>query len=214
MGLRRITILTPMTRYLKKSNLNRRFFLGLVASLLMFPAPGFTMTTDQAKKIVGGVVAEINKVISSGKSELSMMRDFETIFDTFGDVPTIARYALGREARSLSDADMKSFTEAFKVYISHKYGSRFRQFIGGQIDVKSSRKVKQFFEVKANALIKGQGSLEVIFLVSDKSGEPLFFNIYVEGINLLLTERSEIGSLMDRNNGDIKATIKKLKSSY
>jgi phospholipid transport system substrate-binding protein len=74
--------------------------------------------------------------------------------------------------------------------------------------------VKQFFEVKANALIKGQGSLEVIFLVSDKTGEPLFFNIYVEGINLLLTERSEIGALMDGNNGDINATIKKLKSSY
>jgi phospholipid transport system substrate-binding protein len=36
----------------------------------------------------------------------------------------------------------------------------------------------------------------------------------VEGINLLLTERSEIGALMDRNGGDIKATIKKLYESF
>jgi len=55
--------------------------------------------------------------------------------------------------------------------------------------------------------------LELIFLVSDRSGEPLFFNIYVEGINLLLTERSEIGALMDRNGGDIQATITKLRAS-
>ncbi|MDG1935422.1 MAG: ABC transporter substrate-binding protein, partial [Paracoccaceae bacterium] len=103
---------------------------------------------------------------------------------------------------------------AFKVYVSHKYGSRFREFIGGQIDVKSSRKVKQFFEVKAKVVIKNRDPLELIFLVSDKSGEPLFFNIYVEGINLLLTERSEIGALMDRNGGDIKATIKKLNDSF
>ena len=206
--------MTPMTRYLQKNNLNRRIFLGSAASALMLPANGFTMTTDQATDLVLSVVSEINKVISSGQSEQSMMRSFENIFDSFGDVQTIARYALGREARSLSGADMKGFTNAFKVYVSHKYGSRFREFIGGQIDVKSSRKVKQFFEVKAKVVIKNRDPLELIFLVSDKSGEPLFFNIYVEGINLLLTERSEIGALMDRNGGDIKATIKKLYESF
>ena len=206
--------MTPMTRYLQKNNLNRRIFLESAASALMLPANGFTMTTDQATDLVLSVVSEINKIISSGQSEQSMMRSFENIFDSFGDVQTIARYALGREARSLSGADMKGFTNAFKVYVSHKYGSRFREFIGGQIDVKSSRKVKQFFEVKAKVVIKNRDPLELIFLVSDKSGEPLFFNIYVEGINLLLTERSEIGALMDRNGGDIKATIKKLNDSF
>jgi phospholipid transport system substrate-binding protein len=203
-----------MTRYLQKNNLNRRIFLGSAASALMVPANGFTMTTYQATDLVLSVVSEINKVISSGQSEQSMMRSFENIFDSFGDVQTIARYALGREARSLSGTDMKGFTNAFKVYVSHKYGSRFREFIGGQIDVKSSRKVKQFFEVKAKVVIKNRDPLELIFLVSDKSGEPLFFNIYVEGINLLLTERGEIGALMDRNGGDIKATIKKLNKSF
>ena len=206
--------MTPMTIYLQKNDLNRRIFLGSAASALMLPANGFTMTTYQATDLVLSVVSEINKVISSGQSEQSMMRSFENIFDSFGDVQTIARYALGREARSLSGADMKGFTNAFKVYVSHKYGSRFREFIGGQIDVKSSRKVKQFFEVKAKVVIKNRDPLELIFLVSDKSGEPLFFNIYVEGINLLLTERSEIGALMDRNGGDIKATIKKLNDSF
>ena len=206
--------MTPMTIYLQKNDLNRRIFLGSAALALMLPANGFTMTTDQATDLVLSVVSEINKVISSGQSEQSMMRSFENIFDSFGDVQTIARYALGREARSLSGADMKGFTNAFKVYVSHKYGSRFREFIGGQIDVKSSRKIKQFFEVKAKVVIKNRDPLELIFLVSDKSGEPLFFNIYVEGINLLLTERSEIGALMDRNGGDIKATIKKLNDSF
>ena len=206
--------MTPMMRSLKNNNFNRRIFLGLSAYTLMMPLSAFAMTTDQATDLVVRAVSEINKVISSGKNEQSMMRGFEDIFDSFGDVNMIARYALGREARSLPDADIKSFTKAFKIYVSLKYGSRFREFIGGQIDVKSSRKVKQFFEVKAKAVIKNQEPLELIFLVSDKSGEPLFFNIYVEGINLLLTERSEIGALMDSNGGDIKATIRKLKNFF
>ena len=201
----------PTVKYLKKNNLTRRTFLALASFAWMLPLKSFAMTTDQATELVKRAVSEINYIISSGKSDEWIMRSFEGIFDSFGDVNTIARFALGREARGLSDAEIQSFTKAFKVYISHKYGSRFREFIGGQIDVKSSRKVKQFFEVKAKAVIKNQDPLELIFLVSDRSGKPLFFNIYVEGINLLLTERSEIGALMDRNGGDIKATIKKLK---
>jgi phospholipid transport system substrate-binding protein len=141
-------------RSLKNNNFNRRIFLGSSAYTLMMPLSAFAMTTDQATDLVVRAVSEINKVISSGKNEQSMMRGFEDIFDSFGDVNMIARYALGREARSLPDADIKSFTKAFKIYVSHKYGSRFREFIGGQIDVKSSRKVKQFFEVKAKAVIK------------------------------------------------------------
>ena len=202
----------PTVKCLKNNNFARRTFLASALSAWMLPLTTLAMTTDQATDLVKRAVSEINYIISSGKSDEWIMRSFESIFDTFGDVNTIARYALGREARRLSDAEIQSFTKAFKVYISHKYGSRFREFIGGQIDVKSSRKVKQFFEVKAKAVIKNQDPLELIFLVSDRSGKPLFFNIYVEGINLLLTERSEIGALMDRNGGDIKATIKKLKN--
>ena len=33
--------------------------------------------------------------------------------------------------------------------------------------------------------------MELIFLVSDRSGRPLFFNIFLEGINMLLAERTE-----------------------
>ena len=203
----------PTKRYLNENTLNRRILLSSIAYTLIMPSTAFAMTTVQATDLVLRAISEINKIISSGKNEKSMMRSFEDFFDSFGDVNTIARYALGREGRSLSEDNMKSFTKAFKVYISHKYGSRFREFIGGQIDIKSSRKVKQFFEVKARALIKNKDPLELIFLVSDRSGEPLFFNIYVEGINLLLTERSEIGALMDRNGGDIQATITKLRAS-
>lgn len=79
--------------------------------------------------------------------------------------------------------------------------------------MKSSREVKKFFEVKTNAVIKNQGNFEVIFLVSDRSGRPLFFNVFVEGLNLLLTERSEIGAILDRNKGDIGSLIRDLEKS-
>ncbi len=48
---------------------------------------------------------------------------------------------------------------------------------------------------------------EVDFLVSDRSGQPLVFNLIIEGVNTLLAERQEIGALLDRNAGKIDALI-------
>ena len=39
---------------------------------------------------------------------------------------------------------------------------------------------------------------EVDFLVSEQSGKPLVFNLIIEGVNMLLVERQEIGALLDR----------------
>ena len=61
--------------------------------------------------------------------------------------------------------------------------------------------------------LKGQSPFEVTFQVSDRSGKDLFFNMYIEGVNLLLTERTEIGAMLDRRKGDIDALIADLQKT-
>jgi phospholipid transport system substrate-binding protein len=39
--------------------------------------------------------------------------------------------------------------------------------------------------------------------VSDRSGRDLFFNMFIEGVNMLLAERAEIGAMLDRRGGNI-----------
>jgi len=203
-------ILILMKKFLNKTKLNRRLFLGAVSAYFALGQAGFAMTAGHAERLVTKVVSEINKVIASGKSDTAMIHDFERIFNAYSDVDTMARYALGRDGKNASREEVKRFTKVFKSYIAKKYGSRFREFIGGKIEVKSSRKVKKFFEVKTNAVLKNQGDFEVIFLVSNRSGSPLFFNVFVEGLNLLLTERSEIGAILDKNKGSMDALIRDL----
>ena len=59
--------------------------------------------------------------------------------------------------------------------------------------------------------LSGQAPFEVIFRVSDKSGRNLFFDIVIEGISLLKTERTEIGAMLDKRRGDIDALIQDLR---
>ena len=187
----------------------RGFVAGLVAGLtvLALPRGAAALTVDQAHKLVDNTVAEINSIISSGKGEAAMLRDFEKLFARYADVPTIARSALGPAARQATKAQLSGFTKAFQGYISRKYGRRFREFIGGRIEVNEARAVKSYYEVITTAYLSGEAPFEVRFHVSDKAGKSLFFNIIIEGVNMLASERTEIGSLLDQRGGDLDRLI-------
>ena len=180
--------------------------LGALA-VAFLPKPVLALSEAGARKLVDTLVADINQVISSGKSEAAMIKDFERIFVRYADVPIMARYALGSDARRASGAQINAFTKAFQRYISTKYGKRFREFIGGKIEVKSARQIKAGYEIRSTAYLQGQAPFDVTFLVSDKSGKDLFFNMFIEGVNMLLTERTEIGAMLDKRKGNIDQLI-------
>lgn len=173
----------------------------------------FALTTDEASQLIDRVIGDINRVINSGKSEAQMFPEFERIFSRYADVPVIARSVLGVAARQASQAQLNAFTQAFQGYIARKYGRRFREFIGGEIKVNEARQVKTFYEVKTTALLRGQSPVEVVFLVSDRSGKDKFFNIFIEGVNMLASERTEIGAMLDKRRGDIGALTRDLRSA-
>ncbi|MEP0154669.1 ABC transporter substrate-binding protein [Pseudophaeobacter sp.] len=190
----------------------RSFLTGLTASAALVPAaPLWALNEAGASSLINSLVTDINKVIASGKAENAMFREFERIFKRYSDTSYIAAYALGVDARRASAAQKRNFSKTFQGYISRKYGKRFREFIGGSLEVKSVKRVKKWYEVSTTAFLQGQAPFEVTFLVSDRSGKDLFFNMYIEGVNLLLTERTEIGAILDSNKGDIDAMIAELK---
>ena len=196
------------------NNISRRTFVALASSsLAMTATETWALTQGEARTLVDSLVAKINGVIGSGKSEAAMIKEFQGIFRRYADVQIMAQYALGVDGRRASANQKRAFGKAFEIYISRKYGKRFREFVGGKVEVKSSHKIKAGYEVKTNASLRGSAPFEVTFLVSSKSGKDLFFNMFVEGVNLLLTERTEIGALLDRNGGNIDKLIADLKKA-
>ena len=195
--------------------IDRRRFMFSTTLVAVSGAATFGWAADakDAEVLVANLVADINAVISSGNSESVMVRQFERIFKSYADVPTIARYALGNDARALSKSQMERFTKIYSVYVSHKYGRRFREFIGGKIVVQKSRPIKSFFEVETLAHLKGWEPFTVSFLVSNRSGKLLFFNMFIEGINMLLSERTEIGAMLDKRRGNIERVMEDLQKS-
>ena len=197
-----------MTRHF----LTRREMIGSAAAAALcafVPGAALAVTAAQASNLVERMLTDINRVIDSGKSENAMIADFERIFRTYGDMPYIAAYAMGADGRRATPAQKKAFTNAFSGYVSRKYGKQFRKFIGGKLEIEGSKKVKNAYQVSTTALLRGEAPFDVTFFVGEKSGR--FYNMYVEGVNMLLTERTEVGAMLDRRRGDIDAMIADLR---
>ena len=181
-----------------------------LAATSYFSVPAAALNKKEASILIGKVVDEVNRIINSGKSEKSMFADFEKMFATYADVPIIARSSLGIAWKSASSKQRSAYVAAFRGYISRKYGRRFREFIGGKIVVTGAKKVKSGYLVYSMAHLKGSAPFTLDWQVSDKSGKDLMFNLYIEGISLLATERTEIAAMLDKRRGNLNKLIKDL----
>lgn len=192
-------------------NFSRRTFCTLALGACALPGQAFALTDAEARRLVQSVVDEINGIIAAGRSDAAIIDAFETIFARHADTSYVAAYALGADARRATAAQKRAFSDAFNTYVARKYGRRFREFEGGRFEVQGVRAQNNYFEVPTRVYLRGEAPFDVTFLVSDRAGRPLFFNMYVEGVNMLLSERTEIGAMLDRRGGDIDAMIADLR---
>lgn len=179
----------------------RRTVLTALGAALVLPQAALAFSSAQAEALIDKAVADINGIINSGKSEAAMYVDFEKVLVRYADMPNIARSVLGPPARSASPAQLSAFTKSFQTYVARKYGSRFREFIGGKIQVNSTQQINSIYEVRCTAILKGEAPFDISFIVHDKAGK--FIDLQIEGISLLKSERSEIGAMLDKAGGSI-----------
>mgnify|MGYP002630652667 CR=1 FL=1 len=195
------------------SVLSRRATLGFLAAATAFLASPVSALNDQeASALIGKLVDDLNSIINSGKSESAMFDDFERMFARYADVPIIAQSSLGAAWRSASSSQKSAYVKAFQVYMARKYGKRFREFIGGKITVNATKQVTSGYLVNSTAKLAGSAPFALDWQVSDKSGQDKMFNLYIEGISLLATERTEIAAMLDKRKGDLNQLISDLKS--
>lgn len=195
------------------SDLSRRRLLACAAALVAAPLPVQALTEAEARRLVGDAMADVQSIIDSGASEARMISRFEDLFDRFGDVPAISRSAMGPPARGASAAQLATFARAFRGYMARKYGRQFRRFAGARAEVQGLRQVQGYWEVVSTMTLRGEAPFEVRWHVSDRSGQPRFFNLIIEGVNLLAAERQEIGTMLERRGGNIDRMTQDLLSA-
>ena len=193
--------------------LSRRHLLALAAAAALLPAAPARATTEaQARALVDAVAAELTVIVNSGGSLAQMIGRFEGVFDRFADMNVIARSVLGPVARQASAQQLGRFTTAYRGYLARKYGrALFGGYTGGEIQVTGVSKSGTVFSVSSRAVMRrragGNETLSVIWQVSERSPQPRFFNMIIDGVNLFAIEREEVPALLDARRGNLDRLI-------
>ena len=158
---------------------------------------------SKAEELIKKISFEVNNIISSSRDEPVIIGELEFVFKKYADTNIMALTTLGPARRTASSSQLEFFKDSFQIYFLNKYARRFRELKDGEISILASRPIRSGVEVKTRVHLIDWAPLEVLWLVSDRSGEVKIFNIIIDSINLLSSERVEIGVMLENRNGDI-----------
>ncbi len=176
------------------------FFYYLISYQKLY-ADKVIESQNLVKSLYNDLVATSMKEMSADEQEIELAQ----LFKKYADIPIIARAVLGKSWRTASTVQRTLFVEAFKKYISNKYGRQFSEFKGTTLKIIKSRDTltKAGVLVSTVVIVPGNPSLKVVWQVSDGSGSLKLIDIRVEGISMLSTERQEFRSRLKKFDGSL-----------
>ncbi len=133
---------------------------------------------------------------------------FRDLFHTDFDCPGIARFVLGRYWRTASAEEQQEFVKLFEDYVVFVYATRLSNFGGEILKVSGSRSDGDGVIVSTDVIRPGGAPPTKIDwrLVTD-NGAYKISDIIVEGISMMVTQRSEFASVVQRNGGQVRGLI-------
>lgn len=169
--------------------------------------------TETAKKLVSETAQRLVALIQSADPIEQKRTAFKNLMNESAAMPQIARYALGRPWRKMTDQQKAEYLELFPDYLAKIYTKRFNDYAGEQLQVVGAESQGES-GVFVNTLVVRPGAepLEVVWRVQDKAGPHQITDINIEGISLLVTQREDFKGQLEQTNGDVAAFLQRLRS--
>jgi phospholipid transport system substrate-binding protein len=188
--------------------------MRLIRSLLILvlTAAPVAAATDPAR-FVTELGQKTLEIINQRPAKAERDQRFRAILHEGFDMEALSRFVLGPYWRSATDAQRKEFMKLFEDWIVSAYGERFSQYSGEQFKVVGQRPEGENATLVNSQIIRPNGGppIKVDWRVSKSGGEYKINDVVVEGISLMVTQRQEFSSVIQRNGGQLEALLKILR---
>jgi len=190
-----------------------RFISSLLVAVSL--TLGFTQSSAASVESAGKYVESLgNKavsIIASDKlSKSQKQKKLEKVFSSNVDIPWVGRFVMGRYWRKATAKQKKDYIKAYEDFIVSHYASRFAEYSGGKFNILETRAGSDD-EFTVSMEMLNDTSDEPIYVdyrVRDEKGRFKIFDVIVEGVSMITTQRSEFGAVI--SNKDIDTLISKL----
>jgi phospholipid transport system substrate-binding protein len=177
----------------------------------------FATTSMAAPPVVNpaDAVAFMNKLWDRAVEVLNNKSDptvrearFRELFHTDFDCPGIARFVLGRYWRAASQEEQQEFVKLFEDYVVFVYTARLSNFGGEALKVRGSRSDGDGVIVSTDVISPGAPSpMKIDWRLVTENGTYKISDVIVEGVSMMVTQRSEFASIVQRNGGQVRGLI-------
>ena len=173
------------------------FLLSVAASL----SPAAASSTASAGKYVESLGNEAITIIANAKfSKQQKQSKLEKIFSSNVDIPWVGRFVMGRFWRQASPQQQKDYLKAYESFIITHYASRFAEYSAGTFNITGTRDDgDREFTVSMEMLSEDPSAPPVLvdYRVRNSDGRFKVFDVIVEGVSMITTQRSEFSSVIN-----------------
>jgi phospholipid transport system substrate-binding protein len=176
-----------------------------------------TAAPAAAASDAAGFVTELGQktldIINKKPAKAERDERFRSVLREGFDMQALSRFVLGPHWRSASDAQKQEFMKLFEDWIVSAYGERFSQYSGEQFKVVGQRPEGDAVTLVTSQIVRPNGGppIRVDWRVAKSSGQEKISDVVVEGISLMVTQRQEFASVIQRNGGQLEALLKILR---
>ena len=211
-----------MTRQVALSISRRAFSRGLAvlgsvamasAAGLGAPRPAIAAGAGDPAVFVREFSAQAIGVLAdqslSGEHRQQAFRDLLT--DGF-DVKAISRFVLGRYWRKATEAERQEFTGLFEDLIVATYSRKFSGYNGQTLKVEAIREENdKMATVSSRILRRGGEPIRIDWRLLRRGGSWRIVDVVVEGMSMVLSQRSEYAAVIKGDGGRIEGLLVKLR---
>ena len=186
--------------------MTRRLFLTLVA--LIIASTSLTTASDAIAADANGFMNQLwgqtVEVLSNKVPRAERLMRFRQLFQADFDGPGIARFVLGRYWRSASEQEQQEYLKLFEDYVVLVYGTRLSKFNGETFKLLGSRTEESGTIVSTDIISpSGEAPIKVDWRLIADHGSFKINDVIIEGISMLVTQRSEFASVIQRHGGQV-----------
>jgi phospholipid transport system substrate-binding protein len=186
--------------------MTRRILLGAlpavwVAGMSIAPADA---ADEDAAGFMNQLLNHAIEVLNDKASLAERRARFRQLFHADFDGPGIARFVLGRYWRQANAEERQEFLRLFEDYVVYAYSARLSDFSGETFKVRSSRADEDAVIVSTDIFSpRTAAPLEIDWRLVSDDGVYKIADVVVEGVSLMVTERSEFASVIARHGGQM-----------
>ena len=202
----------------------RRDFLGpwlpalLIAALVatgLQPGPARADEfSDGAKKFIEILTSDaISMLTVENISKIERSDRFRRLMNENFAIKGIAKFVLGRHWRKANESEKKEYLQLFEDLLVATYADRFAKYSGEKLLVNESEVRGKGDALVHTIMIRVDGAkpLKVAWRVRGKSGIYKIVDIMVEGISMVVTQKSEFASFIKKNGGSLGPLLLELR---